>query len=68
MMSYEHTIDGFMNKGVKRHELIKKRERKKGRAFLFVQLEPILDRQQQASNNDLITPNDDPFERLRNFK
>lgn len=68
VMSCEITVDNFVNKEIKRHELVKRRENEEGKSFLLVQLEPILNRKQQSSSGDLNHSNDDPFERLRSFK
>ena len=67
-MSYENTVDDFVNKEIKRPEQVKRRESEEGKSLLLVQLEPILDREQRSGSSDLTHSNNDPFERLRNFK
>jgi len=67
-MSHKNTINYFVNKEIKRCELVKKRERDKGKALLLVQFEPILNRNKTKSGDLIVNEAADPLYRLRNFK
>ena len=67
-MNHEQTIDELVNKDIRRTELIEKRSCEKGKALLFIKLEPILTlskAEKHLKSEEFI---EDPFKALGNFK